>query len=218
MASTINSSALPTARCRLLELSAELRNIIYALSFTSDVTPDTVIDITAALAPSPAPILTCKQITTEATPLYAQANADFWASHLFHTDITSCYVEQDIAALRDQDLAHVKRLSLEFAQRECSCGDLACAPRYRATLETPRGTWVLEPIGRSSHQAPVEIGVVFRREGYSGMARELKLAGDDKALREQVEVIRSGELCGPWAGSLKECIAVMLENMNVWYF
>jgi hypothetical protein len=62
MASTTNPSAPPTTRCRLLELSAELRNIIYALSFTSDVTPDTVIDITAAPAPSPALALTCKQI------------------------------------------------------------------------------------------------------------------------------------------------------------
>lgn len=109
MASSVTSGSA-TFSPSLLGIGPKLRLAIYAHAFAAPPGP---IDLTQAVAPSKALLLTCHQIRDEAAQLYRTAYRDFWEKSTFKVDVRGCCLEtatEQVCMQDEEDLAHITKM------------------------------------------------------------------------------------------------------------
>lgn len=86
MRPTLSPSAYP--KCALFTLPAELRNTIYALTFTSFSSSSFEIPLSSAhtFAPPKNPLQTCQRFYREANGIYKAATRSYWSETTFTID------------------------------------------------------------------------------------------------------------------------------------
>ena len=88
------------SRCRLLELPAELRTIIWTLTFTHD---DLLIDLVTAKGFSTALLSKCSQIYGEAITVWKKACSEYWSTVKFEISCnTSHDAGKDLERLQEE--------------------------------------------------------------------------------------------------------------------
>ncbi|SMR55642.1 unnamed protein product [Zymoseptoria tritici ST99CH_1E4] len=100
--------------CLLLaSLSAELRNVIYALSFTGNSNPAKTVDVQANNEAPRKELLCCnRQIYNEAKGIFKDAHTQFWRNTKFHLN---CNVQSfpDLQHIPDRDFNRITKLLIK---------------------------------------------------------------------------------------------------------
>lgn len=113
-----SAPAAPQDDCSFLDkLSAELRNEIYELAFTSDLDEgDEAVELQHAMSPSNSLLWTCRQIMSEALQLYQEAVTKYWTDTPFYIELDEPYPhQQDLARgnkprLQDKNIDRIRRI------------------------------------------------------------------------------------------------------------
>ncbi|KAK4619479.1 hypothetical protein CLAFUW4_10788 [Fulvia fulva] len=108
---------------RLLSLPAELRNIIYELTFTTDYDDDEKIrhsrtsrhiDLITTKPPSKMLLCTCRQIYDEAHLIHRTQYRKFWSSGKFLLDLGPARSDNGYTVRLRPDVDHVNSLQIEY--------------------------------------------------------------------------------------------------------